>query len=128
MPGEAPEQNVGLARFTTLGVGGAARWFAHVSRVEDVTSVSGSQCQPVFVLGGGSNLVVADEGFQGLVLRMAIGGMTATPLENDDVMVTAGIPHLVVHPFAHARHLCHQRDAMRHGVAPHLVIGDPPIQ
>lgn len=89
MLGEAPQENVALARFTTLGLGGPARWFAHVSRVEDVTSVSGWQRQPVFVLGGGSNLVVADEGFDGLVLRMAVGGMSATPL-GDEVIVTAG--------------------------------------
>jgi UDP-N-acetylmuramate dehydrogenase len=90
VPGEAPEQNIGLAQFTTLGVGGPARWFAHILRVEDVNSLSRWQRQPVFVLGGGSNLVVADEGFHGLVLRMAIGGMTATPLGSDDVIVTAG--------------------------------------
>jgi len=63
---------------TTLGVGGRARWFARATDVEEAAAAvkwSGDRSVPLFVLGGGSNLVVADGGFDGLVLQMALGGV-----------------------------------------------------
>jgi UDP-N-acetylmuramate dehydrogenase len=86
--GERPQENVVLAPFTTLGIGGPARWFARATRVEDLTAAS-RQGQSVLVLGGGSNLVVADEGFDGLVLHIVIGGVR-TDVRGEDVIVTAG--------------------------------------
>lgn len=72
------EQNIPLAGHTTLGVGGAARWFATASSEEDVADAIGfarERNAPIFVLGGGSNLLVSDDGFPGLVLQMAITGI-----------------------------------------------------
>lgn len=90
---EAPEENVPLAPLTTLGVGGAARWLARVSYGRDVARAyewAAARRAPVFVLGGGSNLVVADQGFPGLVLRMHGGGI-ATPIRRgDDMLIKAG--------------------------------------
>ena len=82
-------QNVPLAPMTTLGIGGAARWFARATRVEDVAAIVSERNSPVFVLGGGSNLVVADEGFDGLVLQVGIDGIGAAR-NGGDVMVSAG--------------------------------------
>ncbi len=66
-------ENVPLAQYTTLGVGGPARWFVGSQRTEDdvVEAVQFARAHelPLFVLGGGSNLLVSDEGFPGLVLR-----------------------------------------------------------
>jgi UDP-N-acetylmuramate dehydrogenase len=79
------QENVPLAPLTTLQVGGAARYFAELRREDDVREAvqfSKSRNLPLFVLGGGSNLVVADSGWPGLVLRIAIGGI-ATPDAND---------------------------------------------
>src|SRR5216683_5006606 len=72
------QENVPLAPLTTLQVGGAARYFAELKREDDVREAArfAKTHLPLFVLGGGSNLLVADSGWQGLVLRVAIGGIT----------------------------------------------------
>ena len=67
-----------LAPLTTLGVGGPARWFVRAASVEEAAAAirwSGDKRVPLFVLGGGSNLVIADAGFEGLVLQVAFGGL-----------------------------------------------------
>jgi UDP-N-acetylmuramate dehydrogenase len=71
-------ENVPLARWTTLGVGGPVRWFVEARSEGDVAAGVAWAREagvPLFVLGGGSNLLVADSGFPGLVLRIAIGGI-----------------------------------------------------
>lgn len=72
-----PQANVPLAPLSTLGVGGSADWFWTVSEPEDVARAArwcDSRGLPLLVLAGGSNLVIADAGFPGLVLKMAIRG------------------------------------------------------
>lgn len=72
------EENVPLAPHTTLGVGGPARFFARVADEEGLMAslaFARARACPVFVLGGGSNLVVSDRGFAGLVLKMEIAGV-----------------------------------------------------
>ena len=79
------QENVPLAPLTTLQVGGAARYFAELRREDDVREAAHyakARGLPLFVLGGGSNLVVADSGWPGLALRIAIGGI-ANPKAND---------------------------------------------
>jgi UDP-N-acetylmuramate dehydrogenase len=74
-------ENVPLAPLTTLQVGGGARYFAEARREDEVREAvqfAKARDLPLFVLGGGSNLVVADAGWPGLVLKIAIGGI-ATP-------------------------------------------------
>ena len=73
MPKLCPiHENVPLAPLTTLGIGGPARFFAEVrgegDLVEALAFAEGRQL-PIFILGGGSNVLVADEGFPGLVIR-----------------------------------------------------------
>jgi UDP-N-acetylmuramate dehydrogenase len=95
-PGEAEfqrdlRQNVPLAPMTTLGIGGPARYFADAADVGALIAGvewARSRSLPLFVLGGGSNIVVADGGFPGLVLRMALRGITAR-VEADRAIVTA---------------------------------------
>ncbi len=68
-------QNVALAPLTTLGIGGPARYFVDVRTANDAREAvlwAREQGQPLFILGGGSNLVVADEGWPGLVAHIAI--------------------------------------------------------
>lgn len=72
------QEQVALAPYTTLGVGGPARWFGEAATEEDVVAAVAEAERlevPLFVLGGGSNLLVQDAGFAGLVLRMAIRGV-----------------------------------------------------
>ncbi|MGA7521710.1 MAG: UDP-N-acetylmuramate dehydrogenase [Acidobacteriaceae bacterium] len=72
------QEQVPLASRTTLGVGGAARWFAEVEKEDSLVEAvrfAREQHLPFFVLGGGSNLIVADEGFPGLVVHIALRGV-----------------------------------------------------
>jgi UDP-N-acetylmuramate dehydrogenase len=71
-------ENVGLAPLTTLGVGGSARFFVRaesVGDVEEAVAFARRRTLPLFVLGGGSNLLVSDRGWDGLVLRIGISGI-----------------------------------------------------
>jgi UDP-N-acetylmuramate dehydrogenase len=70
--------SVPLAPLTTLNLGGPAHFFAEVSETADVVFALGwakERNLPVFILGGGSNLVVGDEGFPGLVLHIRSRGL-----------------------------------------------------
>jgi UDP-N-acetylmuramate dehydrogenase len=86
-----PRENVPLAPFTTLGVGGPARFYA---RVDDAGALAAAldwadrRGVPVLLLGGGSNLVLADEGHPGLVIHLAMRGVAARP-SGDTMDVTA---------------------------------------
>jgi len=67
------QENVSLAQYTTLGVGGAARWFVETGDEEEIlAAVRFARARGVgcFLLGGGSNLLVSDEGFDGVVVRL----------------------------------------------------------
>jgi UDP-N-acetylmuramate dehydrogenase len=74
------KENVPLAPLTTLGIGGPARWFTQAATEQQVLAAvrcARDQRLPLFVLGGGSNLLVSDNGFPGLVLRVALKGVEA---------------------------------------------------
>jgi UDP-N-acetylmuramate dehydrogenase len=71
------QENIPLAPLTTLQVGGPARYFAHArseSDVVDALAYAADRRLPLFVLGGGSNLVVSDAGWPGLILQIALMG------------------------------------------------------
>jgi len=71
-------ENVPLAPLTTLGVGGNARFFAQAEKnadVEAAVAYSRSKNLPLFVLGGGSNVLISDAGWGGLVLQIGIPGI-----------------------------------------------------
>lgn len=71
-------EDIPLASFTTFGIGGPARYFVHALSEDAVLHAvlfAGKNNLPVFVLGGGSNLLVADRGFPGLVLKIGLTGI-----------------------------------------------------
>ncbi len=85
------QQNVPLAPLTTLRIGGPARFFAEAGSEDEMLaafSFAEERRLPIFVLGGGSNALVADEGFPGLVTRVALKGVTWRD-EGSRVIVTA---------------------------------------
>jgi len=89
------EENKPLAPFTTLGIGGPARWFVEAHSEVDVAEAaawSRNKRTPLFVLGGGSNLLVADAGFRGLVLHIRLHGTDRRAQSNSEVLyrVAAG--------------------------------------
>src|SRR5580698_4432143 len=72
------QENVPLAPFTTFGIGGPARWFVEAASENEIVDALGwarERSLPLFVLGGGSNLLVSDAGFPGFVLRVALKGV-----------------------------------------------------
>lgn len=82
-----------LADHTTLRIGGPARaWVRATTEDELVAAVSAADAagEPVLVLGGGSNLVVADEGFAGTVVEVATRGVSADVGEDGVVDPTCG--------------------------------------
>ena len=90
------QQTVPLAPFTTIGIGGPARYYVRAGTVDDVREAlswaAGRQLR-IFILGGGSNLLISDDGFDGLVIHVDLRGIT---VESEDefatVRVAAGEP------------------------------------
>jgi UDP-N-acetylmuramate dehydrogenase len=80
-----PEENKLLAPFTTLGIGGPARWFVAAESEDEIAEAvawAGERGLSLFVLGGGSNLLVSDAGFDGLVLQVGLRGIHVAETEN----------------------------------------------
>ncbi len=85
-------QRVALAPYTTFQIGGPAAWFAEATTEADLEAgvrFATDRGLRIFVLGGGSNVLVADEGFDGLVLRIALRGLTFHPIGGDVVLLSA---------------------------------------
>src|SRR5690606_31564206 len=85
-----------LGQRTTIGIGGSARYYAEPASVEDLrqvlSSAAGSNV-PIFFLGRGSNLLIADGGFEGLVVRLdrsSWGSCEVLPANR--MRVGAGLP------------------------------------
>jgi UDP-N-acetylenolpyruvoylglucosamine reductase len=86
-----PAANVSLARHTTIGTGGPARWFGRPESVEGLQAElrwAADRGLAVHVIGLGSNVLVHDGGVDGLVLRLA--GELATAYVEGDVLVAGG--------------------------------------
>jgi UDP-N-acetylmuramate dehydrogenase len=84
------ERDVPLAPLTTIGIGGPAKWFARAESVDDIReaiSWSDANHVPLFILGGGSNLLIADEGFDGFVLQIDLRGVNIESEDAETVMV-----------------------------------------
>jgi len=89
-------ERVALAPYTTIGVGGPARWF--VEATEEATllqAVAWARARgvPLRILGGGSNIVVADAGVESLVVQIGLRGVTTRETRAGvDVTAAAGEP------------------------------------
>ena len=84
-----------LSELTTLRLGGAAEHVVSASSADelvDAVRAADAAAEPVLVLGGGSNLVVADEGWPGVVVLVRTTGVDAAPDERGvRVRVQAGV-------------------------------------
>ncbi len=90
-------ENVALAPLTTIGIGGAARFFSRAHNVDEINEAlawARQRDRRVFILGGGSNLLIADNGFDGLVIHADLRGITIEWNEGTYAMVkvAAGEP------------------------------------
>lgn len=85
------EEQVALSRMTTLGTGGPARYLARPEtedQLREALRFAADRDLPVYTIGLGSNLLVADDGVDGLVLRLA--GDLATAEARGDLLVCGG--------------------------------------
>jgi UDP-N-acetylmuramate dehydrogenase len=91
------DEGVALSRFTTLGTGGPARAFARPETLEELEKAlawAGEQELPVATIGLGSNLLVADEGFDGLVLKLG-GELAEATVEEERLLAGGGATNAV---------------------------------
>lgn len=106
MSGPSPRPDVVLAPHCTLGVGGPARFFVEAAderTVVDALDWARARGLAVRVLGGGSNLLVADHGVDALVVRMGLRGLETRPTGGGvELTAAAGEPWdaLVAHAVA----------------------------
>jgi UDP-N-acetylmuramate dehydrogenase len=88
------EEHVPLSRYTTLGTGGPARWFAAPETLEELLELlawAAAEGVPVAPVGLGSNLLVADDGFEGLALKLK-GELAAAEADGDRLVAGGGAP------------------------------------
>jgi UDP-N-acetylmuramate dehydrogenase len=85
-------RNYPLARLTTIRTGGAAEWFAHPGDEEKLAALlswADEEGLPIGVVGSGSNLLVADEGFRGLALKLD-GELAAVARDGERLLCGGG--------------------------------------
>jgi UDP-N-acetylmuramate dehydrogenase len=85
--------NIPLKNYTTMKLGGDARFMADIHTPEEAAEVCRNtykQGLPIFVLGGGSNLIVSDQGFPGIVVRNRIPGFEVVSDDPSHTVIKVG--------------------------------------
>jgi UDP-N-acetylmuramate dehydrogenase len=91
------DEGIALSRFTTLGAGGPAKAFARpesLAELEEALGWARERRLPVATIGLGSNLLVADEGFDGLVLKLG-GELAEARVEGERLLAGGGAANAV---------------------------------
>jgi UDP-N-acetylmuramate dehydrogenase len=90
------EHDIPLAPFTTIGIGGPAKVYARVhdlAELREALDYARREQLAIFILGGGSNLLISDAGFAGIVIHLDLRGITVEDVgELATVRVAAGEP------------------------------------
>ncbi len=87
------QENIPLAPLTTFQIGGPARFFVEAksrAEAEEAVAFARQRDLPLLVLGGGSNLVVSDSGWSGLVLKIAIAGIEQQSESDGKILFDVG--------------------------------------
>lgn len=87
------EENISLKEFTTFKIGGPAKYFVRVkdaTELPDVIKFAQEKNLEIFVLGGGSNVLVSDEGFDGLVIHPEMSDIEIVSENDDSVSLKLG--------------------------------------
>ena len=98
------QENIDLHSFTTFRVGGRARFFVEAKTEDDLIEAlrfASDKNIAVFVLGGGSNVLFSDKGWDGLVIRVALADMTVS--DDGRIAIGAGAPLARLVETAHER-------------------------
>ncbi|MDD3155925.1 MAG: FAD-binding protein [Candidatus Pacebacteria bacterium] len=86
-------KNIKLNKFTTCRTGGVAKYFTQIDNVDDLVNVlnlTKKEGLKVFVLGGGSNILINDTGFDGLVIKVLNKRLKIQKLDNGYFEINAG--------------------------------------
>lgn len=89
--------NIPLKNYTTMHLGGNARFMTEIHTPEDIAAIyrnASAQNLPIFVLGGGSNIIVSDEGFNGIVIRNRIPGFSVISEDSQSTTIRVGAGEL----------------------------------
>lgn len=89
-PMDVIQENILLASYTTFGIGGPARYFLQAKNVQDVEEGlrwARKKNVEVYIFGGGSNILVADKGYGGLIIQL---DKSVSVVENNILSVFAG--------------------------------------
>jgi UDP-N-acetylmuramate dehydrogenase len=84
------QENVSLAKYTTFKVGGPAKFFCLIKKEDELLEAvkfAEENNLPIFVIGGGSNLLISDSGYSGLVIKLDIRGII---FDSNKVIACAG--------------------------------------
>lgn len=98
----APEEKVPLSGLSTFKAGGDARYLFRVGSIlelQEALAFAKEKSLPLFILGGGSNMLFKEEGFEGVVIKIEIKGIEVKE-EGDMAFVRAGAGE-VWDPFVH---------------------------
>ncbi len=91
---EKVEENILLAKYTTFRIGGPARWLVHARSKEDIIAVANFSKEkgiPLCILSGGSNVLISDKGWNGIVVRCEDRSLE---IQGTTVIVGSGVPLL----------------------------------
>lgn len=89
-------ENEPLAAFTSFHIGGTARFFCEARTAEDVVDAVGwakSKSVPLFILGGGTNILMGDGGFPGLVVKLDLRDME---IVHETIRAGSGVPWMTL--------------------------------
>jgi len=90
------ERDISLAQKTTFKIGGSANYYTEVFSFEELKAVlayAATKSLSIFILGGGSNILISDDGFSGLVIKMNLKGLEFSDYPKTvDCIVYAGEP------------------------------------
>jgi UDP-N-acetylmuramate dehydrogenase len=81
-----------LNNLTTFRIGGKARFFCAVNSIEDIEKAldyASNNNLKIFILGGGSNILFSDQGFDGLVIKMEMKGVNIEDVDSEKTFVEA---------------------------------------
>lgn len=85
------QKNIPLKDYTTFKIGGPAKYFVEINTIEELQEIlkwNKEKKQPILILGSGSNLIISDKGFNGLVLKLNLNKLE---FNNTQVKVGSGI-------------------------------------
>jgi len=85
--------NIPLKNYTTMRLGGPARFMGNIFSLKDITDIYRSakaQNLPIFILGGGSNIIASDEGYPGIVMHNKIAGFEIVSEDAASVVLKIG--------------------------------------